>query len=103
MVDKSKTPQRINAELIYYQLTSINTRLDKFEQVFVTKAESQALKHEIEGLRQDLVDYKVENNQHIDELRAKKQVKDTILWIGLTASAIINIIALYNVFNNGGK
>lgn len=89
MEDK-KVPTRINAELIYFQLDSINKRLDKFEQVFVTKAESHALKLEIEELRKD-----------VQDLKGRNVLKNTVLWVGLTASAIINIVVVYNLFTKG--
>lgn len=31
-------------------------------------------------------------------LESKNNIKTTLLWVGLVASAIINIIALYNLF-----
>lgn len=89
-MDKSKNYTDRELLLLNIQATDqITQRLDKFEHVFVTKTESAALKHEIEELRKD-----------VQELQTRKIFKDTILWIGLTASAIINIIALYNIFSN---
>ncbi len=88
MVDKSKNYTDRELLLLNIQTTEqINKRLDKFETTFVTKSESAALKHEIEELRKDVA-----------ELQTKKIFRDTILWVGLSASAIINIIALYNIF-----
>lgn len=77
----------INNDLIIYRLDEIKGQLADFKLNYVTKQESQALKQEIAELRVD-----------VHELKNKKVFKDTILWIGLTASAIINIIALYNIF-----
>jgi hypothetical protein len=57
MTEKKPT-QRINAELIYYQISEVNARLDKFETLFVTKAESAALKAEIAELRVDIAEIK---------------------------------------------
>jgi hypothetical protein len=91
MEKKDKIPTRINAELIYYQLAEIKTQLQDFKANYVTKEESSALKHEIEELRKD-----------VQELKGKKMFRDTILWVGLTASAIINIIVIYNFFNREG-
>lgn len=87
---ETKVPTRINAELIYYQLAEIKTQLQDFKLNYVTKEESHALKQEIAELRIDIAD-----------LKSKKQLKDTTIWVGLTASAIINIIALYNIFTKG--
>ena len=33
-------------------------------------------------------------------LENRNNLKNTVLWVGLVASAIINIIALYNIFTN---
>lgn len=81
---KPKTP---NNELILYRLDEIKSELADIKSNYVTKVESQALKHEIEELRSD-----------VNDLKHKKTLRDTILWVGLTASAIINILALYNIF-----
>ena len=87
-MDKNKNYTDRELLLLNIQSTEqINKRLDKFETTFVTKTESAALKHEIEELRKD-----------VQELQTKKIFRDTILWVGLSASAIINIIALYNIF-----
>jgi len=81
----------VNNDLIIYRLDEIKGQLADFKVNYVTKDESAALKQEIKELRLD-----------VHDLKNKKVFRDTILWIGLTASAIINIIALYNVFNNKG-
>lgn len=88
---KEPKPSDYNNDLIIYRLDEIKGQLADFKVNYVTKDESAALKQEIKELRLD-----------VHELKNKKVFRDTILWIGLTASAIINIIALYNVFNNKG-
>lgn len=37
----------------------------------------------------------------VTKLEARNNIKSTLLWVGLVASAIINIIALYNLFTKG--
>ncbi len=91
MEDK-KVPTRINAELIYFQLDSINKRLDKFEQVFVTKAESQALKHQIEELRQDFQDSRTELSEEIKNLKRSKNLWN---WLGPTLTAVVTAVFTY--------
>ena len=76
-----------NTELILYRLDEIKKELSDIKLAYVTKVESQALKDEIALLRED-----------VESLKQRKTVRDIVLWIGLTASAIINIIALYNLF-----
>lgn len=80
-------PKTINSELIYYMFDEIKHELREIKKDYVTKSESAALKQEIHNLRQE-----------VEQLKGKKQLRDTVLWIGLTASAIINVIALYNIF-----
>ena len=91
----NKAPQEprasdINNDLIIYRLDEIKSQLADFKKEYVTKEESQALKQEIKELRVD-----------VHELKNKKVFRDTILWVGLTASAIINIVAMYKIFTKG--
>jgi hypothetical protein len=87
-MDNKKVPIRINAELIYYQLDQIQGELREMKKLYVTKVESQALKDEIEELRKD-----------VQDLKGRNALKNTVLWVGLTASAIINIVAAYRIFS----
>ena len=85
MTEPSKS--NVNNDLIIYRLEEIKGQLADFKQNYVTKQESHALKVEIQELKVD-----------IHDLKNKKVLRDTLLWIGLTASAIMNIIAMYNIF-----
>ena len=80
-------PKTINAELIYYMFDEIKAELKEMKKDYVTKNESAALKQEIHDLRKE-----------VESLKSKKVLRDTVLWVGLTASAIIDIIAMYNLF-----
>lgn len=89
MTDSPK-PKTINAELIYYMFDEIKAELKEMKRDYVTKTESTALKQEIHDLRKE-----------VEKLKNSKQIKDTVLWVGLVASALINVIALYNLFTKG--
>lgn len=84
---KEPKPSDVNNDLIIYRLDEIKQQLADFKANYVTKEESHALKQEIQELKVD-----------IHDLKNKKVLRDTLLWIGLTASAIMNIIAMYNIF-----
>lgn len=42
-----------------------------------------------------------DHEKRIAKLETKNIIKDTLLWVGLVASAIINIILVYNTFGGG--
>lgn len=80
---KIKPPQ-LNAELIYYQLTEIKLELGEIKKGYVTKTESQALKAEIAGLRQELKESNEETKEQINTLK-KKSAFQTFLYPTLSA------------------
>jgi predicted nucleic acid-binding Zn-ribbon protein len=98
MTAKTPKPLEINAELIYYQLTEIKRELAEFKIHYVTKEESSALKHEIQNLRNDITELKSTTEAEIERINGRDNMKNTVLWVGLVASAIINIIVIYNLF-----
>jgi hypothetical protein len=98
MASKEPKSPDINKDLVIYRLDEIKAELTDIKLHYVTKTESALLKQEISSLRKDVNDLKVTTTEEIERLKGKKQIKDTLLWIGLTASAIINIIAMYNLF-----
>lgn len=81
MTDKTPKPQRINAELIYYQLAEIKLQLSSFEGKYVTKEESMALKNEIQELRADIADL--------------KKSRTIMGWIYPTATAVFTAVMTY--------
>jgi hypothetical protein len=91
-MDSKKQPQRINAELIYFQLNEITKRLDKFETVFVTKAESIALKEQIIELAKDLQDSKETLSREITDI---KKSKNLWAWLSPTLTAILTAIMTF--------
>ncbi len=98
-MDKNKSYTDRELLLLNIQATeNITLRLDKLEQIFVTKAESEALKSKIEDLSTDVKNLEMTTTKEIDRLKGKKVVKETVLWVGLVASAIINILVIYNLF-----
>lgn len=42
-----------------------------------------------------------DHERRLKKLETKNIVKDTLLWVGLFCSAIINIIFIYNLFSGG--
>lgn len=44
-----------------------------------------------------------DHEMRITKLETKNIIKDTLLWVGLVASTIINIIFIYNLFSGGTK
>jgi hypothetical protein len=92
MAAPADTPlQTANNELIIYRLDEIKHELAEFKKSYVTKEESAALKAEISELRND-----------VTALKGVHQIRTTVLWVGLVASAIINVVALYNIFTKRG-
>ena len=79
-------------------MTEIKRELAEFKIHYVTKEESAQLKAEIKELRGDISDLKITTTEEIERLKGRNQVKNTVLWVGLVASAIINIIVVYNLF-----
>lgn len=77
-ITQINTPQ-VNAELIYFQLAQIQNQLISFEKNYVTKAESQALKHEIAGLRAELKESNEETKQQIAAVNAESNKQIAIL------------------------
>jgi hypothetical protein len=96
--DINITQPKPNNDLILYRLDEIKGELVDIKLHYVTKTESELLKQEIESLRKDVKDLKLTTSTEIERLKGKKQFRDTLLWVGLTASAIINIVAMYNLF-----
>jgi len=89
---KPKLPEEINAELIVYRLDEIKNELAEMKNQFVTKTESQALKHQIEELRQDLQESKKILSREIADLRKSRTIMG---WIYPTATAVFTAIATY--------
>ena len=66
MTDLQKEkPKTINTELIYYMFDEIKAELRGIKKEYVTKAESAALKHEIEELRREVDAIKKQNYSHV--------------------------------------
>lgn len=89
-----KHPKTINPELIYYVLDEIKGELKDIKKEYVTKAESTALRLQIEELRQDFADYKTSNAHEISEIRAQKNLWG---WLSPTLTAIVTATLTYIV------
>lgn len=85
-------PKTINVELIYYVLDEIKGELRDIKKEYVTKAESSALKHQIEELRQDFAEYKDANSKEMDNIRQQKNLWG---WLSPTLTAIVTAVFTY--------
>lgn len=82
----------INNELILYRLDEIKSELADFKKYYVTKTESEALKHEIEGLREDLNEYKVRNQEELEDIKKRGNFTN---WLYPTLSAVFTAVLTY--------
>lgn len=81
MTTEHKPPTRINAELIYYQLTEIKAELASFKLEYVTKAESAELRHEIQQLKYE-----------VHEMKRRGNITN---WLYPTMSAVVTAVFTY--------
>ena len=94
MVDTKSKPKTINTELIYYMFDEIKGELKDMKRDYVTKTESAALKHQIEELRIDLLDYKKSTAREIAEI---KRTKNLWTWLAPTLTAVVTAVFTYLV------
>lgn len=97
MAEPKITSPKINAELIYYQLTEIKSELGEIKQGYVTKDESQALKQEIKNLRDDL---RKANEETKREIEAVKKRSNFVGWLYPTISAGFAAVFTYLLLEN---
>jgi hypothetical protein len=93
-MESEKKPTRINAELIYYQLAEIKSELAEMKVAYVTKAESHALKFQIEELQKDLIDSKQALSEEIAEI---KKARNFWGWFSPTLTAVVTAVFTYIV------
>lgn len=96
MPDSTPKPKTINAELIYYMFDEIKGELREMKKDYVTKTESQALKHSIEELKQDLQDTKKSFN---DQLKELKKSRNLWAWLGPTLTAVCTAVVTWLVID----
>lgn len=85
MNDHSEAPTTIKEVGIHIgymnkNLEAINKKLDSMSETYATKEDHDELKVRVVALE------------------SKNTLKNTILWVGLVASAIINIVVIYQLF-----
>lgn len=98
MMDKSiSKPKTINTELIYYMFDEIKGELKDIKKEYVTKAESTALRMQIEELRHEFIDYKKRNTEEIAEIKRQKNLWG---WLSPTLTAIVTAIFTYLAIQN---
>ena len=83
MPETTPKPSTINAELIYYMFDEIKGEIRDLKKDYVTKAESQALKHEIGELRKE-----------IDQIKTQRNLWN---WLSPTLTAVITAVFTYLV------
>lgn len=94
-MDKSiAKPKTINTELIYYMFDEIKGELKDIKKEYVTKAESTALRHQIEELRHEFAEYKKRNAAEIAEIKRQKNLWG---WLSPTLTAIVTAVFTYLV------
>lgn len=64
--------------------------IKKVDDLTIAQTEISELRTEVTYLKKEITQLKGVNN-----------LKNTLLWVGLVASAIINVVALYNIFGGG--
>ena len=90
-------PKTINTELIYYMFDEIKGELKDIKKEYVTKAESTALRMQIEELRHEFIDYKKRNTAEIEEIKRQKNLWG---WLSPTLTAIVTAIFTYLAIQN---
>jgi len=83
MPESTPKPKTINAELIYYMFDEIKGEIKELKKDYVTKAESQALRHEITELRKE-----------IDQIKTQRNLWN---WLSPTLTAVITAVFTYLV------
>lgn len=80
-----KTIQEVGIHLQYMaeQLQAMSDKLNELTNSFAEKEEMAKLEVRVE------------------KLESKNGLKQTLLWVGLVASAIINIVVIYQLFTGG--
>jgi hypothetical protein len=90
-MDKTKSTN----DLILYRLDEIKEELVDIKHRYVTKAESKALKVEIQALKEKVISLEKTTTHEIERLKASKQLKNTVVWVVLATSAVINVVLAY--------
>lgn len=89
-----------NSEIAVLQteVKNIGTRMENHERLLrevIAKIDKLTIAQtEIHDLRREVANLKTE----ITELKGTNTLKNTLLWVGLVASAIINVIVIYQLY-----
>lgn len=94
-------PRQSNNESIAILNTQVQnmskeiTEVKGYLQDIIVKVDRLALAmSEVNELRRELKDIKTE----LEEVKGVNNLKNTLLWVGLVASAIINVVVIYQLF-----
>lgn len=95
MNDPKNPPTTI--EEIGIHLFYMGQKIIDLDNTLKDNTKNYASKTELEVLSDDLDATK----RRVSKIETKNIVKDTLLWVGLVASAVINIVFVYNLFTGG--
>lgn len=98
MATKSETAEiavlQTQMSSVQTDITDIKTMVTgmaaKVDALTLANARMETMAVEISTLKQDII-----------KLQGVNNLKNTLLWVGLVASAIINIVVIYQLFSGG--
>ena len=83
------------------QMTSVQTDITDIKNM-VTGITSKVDALAIANTRLETMAVEITNlKQEITKLQSVNNLKNTLLWVGLVASAIINVLVIYQLFTKG--
>lgn len=81
-----KTIEEVGIHLVY-----MSQKIGELNSTILKQSATHATKEEVD-------EFKIDVNARLKVLETKNTIKDTLLWFGLVASAVINIVFIYQLF-----